>query len=360
MMTTHFGILGGGNISRTHASAAREIEGGEVVAVCGQNKEKVDLLARECSATPYHDIDAFLLHEPMEVVLVGSPSGLHAAHGIQAAGRGKHVLVEKPIDVATGRADELIAECERHRVKLGVFFQDRTAPDLIALKRLIDSGSLGRAIVASAGVKWYRPAEYYSGSRWRGTWALDGGGALINQGIHTVDLLIWLMGNVRAVSAITRTASHKIEAEDLAVAILEFDSGAIGTLEASTCVYPGFARRLELTWTEGTVVVENDRIESSRLRNRADAIAAEPQQDERASSHVVSDTRGHRAVIEDFLISIRDDRVPLCDGSDARRSLQVVEGIYQSSRTGERVVLSAETDAEGVADGPANPKNAHS
>src|SRR5262249_52051124 len=254
----------------------------------------------------------------------------------------KHVLVEKPIDINTDRVDELISVCEHERVKLGVFFQDRTAADIRTLKRLIDSGELGSPIIASARVKWHRPAEYYSGSRWRGTWELDGGGALMNQGIHTVDLLLWLIGDVSAVSATIRTALHQIEAEDTSVALLEFSNGAIGTLEAATSVYPGFSRRLELTWSEGTIVIENDQIVDSRLRDdRGDLILGASDRAERASSNVLSDSSRHRAIIEDFLKAIRDGSTPLCDGREGRRSVEVVQAIYQASKTGGRVTIGA-------------------
>src|SRR5262249_3469233 len=177
-MSFHVGILGGGNISQTHARAAREIEGVKVVAVCGQNAEKVSQAADAAGATAYQDLEAFLAHRPMDAVLIGSPSGLHAEHGIAAARHGLHVLVEKPIDITTKRTDALIDACQKARVKLGVFFQDRTAPDIVKLKKAIDDGNLGKPILISASVRWYRPPQYYKSSRWRGTWALDGGGAL--------------------------------------------------------------------------------------------------------------------------------------------------------------------------------------
>src|SRR5262249_12356193 len=158
-------------------------------------------LCEEHGGTPYQDFEAFLSHRAMEMVVIGSPSGLHAAQGIEAARRGLHVLVEKPIDISSERVDALIGECKRQRVKLGVIFQDRFQPDIRRLKRLVSDNLLGRPLLADARVKWFRPPEYYAGSRWRGTWALDGGGALMNQGIHTVDLLLWLLGDVLHVQA---------------------------------------------------------------------------------------------------------------------------------------------------------------
>src|SRR5215510_8091824 len=305
-MEKHLGILGGGNISRTHLRAAGEIDGVKVAAVCGQNLEKARQLAVEAGAAVYQDPDKFLDHRPMDAVLIGSPSGLHAEQGIAAAKRGLHVLVEKPIDIDVERAEQLIEACEIAGVKLGVFFQDRVAPDLQKLKSVIDSGTLGSPILMSASVRWYRPPDYYENSRWRGTQALDGGGALMNQGIHTVDLLLWLCGDVSAVWSRAITALHHIEVEDALVASFQFASGAIGNLEVATSAYPGFSRRIDMTWTQGTITIEDDRIQSLNLRAPVEGLCAAPAQtsDERSTSPVVSNTRGHRAIIEDFIEAI--------------------------------------------------------
>src|ERR1700687_5734592 len=158
-MTTHIGLIGGGNITEPHAGAARAIPEVEISAIHGTNAEKVARLCREHGGTPYQDFDAFLQHRPMELVIIGSPSGLHAAQGIAAARRGLHVLTEKPIDISTERADALISEAEKAGVKLGVFFQDRSKPDILRVKNTVDAGGLGKPILADARVKWYRPAD---------------------------------------------------------------------------------------------------------------------------------------------------------------------------------------------------------
>ena len=340
-MTIHVGILGGGNISETHARAASEVEGVRIVAVAGENAAKVEGLGERYGAAAYRDAEALVRHRPLDVVLIGSPSGLHAEQGIAAARQGLHVLVEKPIDVTTERADQLIAACEEAGVKLGVFFQDRFAQDMIVLKKAIDEGALGRLLLASARVKWWRPPEYYGRSRWRGTLSLDGGGALINQGIHTVDLLLWIVGDVTRVWARTTTALHRIEAEDVIVATLEFGSGALATLEATTAAYPGYPREIELTGSEGTVVVRQDRILRADLRKPwPGLVGGEGSQSASASSAAVSDVRGHRAAFEDFLRSTRGGAEPRCNGREARRSLLVVEALYRSARVQAPVSLS--------------------
>jgi UDP-N-acetyl-2-amino-2-deoxyglucuronate dehydrogenase len=337
----HIGIIGGGNISDTHARAAREIDGVEIAAIQGRNREKATRLAQAYGGTVYDDLPAFLVHKPMEIVLIGSPSGLHAEQGIAAARCGLHVLTEKPIDITTERADALIAECERANVKLGVFFQDRVAPGIHKLKDLVGAGKLGKLILVSGRVKWHRPPEYYSGSRWRGTWALDGGGALMNQGVHTMDLLLWLIGDVQRVSARAITALHDIEVEDTVVATLEFANGAIGILEAATSAYPGYRRRIELTGSEGTIILEQDRITAADLHTPlADRFEQfEEAGNSAATSPIVSDVSGHKRIIEDFLRAIETDARPICDGREGRRSVEVVQAIYESSRTGRPVMI---------------------
>ena len=273
--------------------------------------------------------DAFLAHQPMDLVAIGSPSGLHAEQGIRAAGRGLHVLVEKPIDVTVsrgGRADRGV----RRRQRASSACSSRIA------RSPISSGSTSRCTVAgsaarcssSARVKWYRPPEYYSQSRWRGTWALDGGGALMNQGIHTVDLLQWMFGPVSRVTARTRTSLHAIEVEDTAVAMLEFASGAIGTFEATTAAYPGYTRRVEFTGTGGH---DGPRARSADRRRPAqpadDLIAGDAiDQNLSASSPVVSDVRGHQRMIEDFFDAIQAGREPTCSGREGRRSVAARRG----------------------------------
>ncbi len=266
-MTTRIGILGAGNISDTHARAAQEIPGVEVAAVCGTNAEKTSAIARRTGAVAYDDLAGFLDHRPMDIVAIGSPSGLHAEQATAAVRRGLHVLVEKPLDITAARVDALIAEANSAQVQVGVFFQDRLRPDIVKIKKIVSEQRLGKPVLASGRVKWYRPPDYYAKSRWRGTWALDGGGALMNQGIHTVDLLLWLFGPVARVTARTATRVHKIEVEDTAVALLEFENGALGTLEAATSIYPGYARRLELTGSEGTLILEDDRLTCLALKN---------------------------------------------------------------------------------------------
>jgi len=342
----HVGLIGAGNISGTHARAVSEIPGVRIAAVQAPTLAHATQLADRHQAAAYDALERLLDHRPLDMVIVGSPSGLHAEHGVAAAKRGLHVLVEKPIDVDVASADALIAEASRAGVTLGVIFQDRLKPDLARLKAIVDRGGLGAPLLATASVKWYRPPSYYQGSRWRGTRALDGGGALMNQGVHTVDLLVWLFGPVRRVFGKVATKRHAIEVEDTAIATLEFANGAIGTIEATTAAYPGYARRLELTGSDGTAAIEGDALVALDLMHESafarpiegalprDKPGTAPTTPENVASPVVSDVSAHRAVIEDFIRAMTDGARPCCDGADGRRSVEVIAAIYRASQTG--------------------------
>jgi predicted dehydrogenase len=334
-MPFRLALVGAGNISDTHARAAATLPGVEIAAVCGRSIDKASRLASLYGAAAYDDYAAVLAHPGLDAVVLGTPSGLHAEQGIAAARRGLHVLTEKPIDVTLERADALIETARATRVALGVLFQDRAQPSLNRLRDALIAGRLGRPLLASARVKWYRPPSYYAGSSWRGTWALDGGGALMNQGIHTVDLLAWLLGPVRQVLAQTATLVHEIEVEDTALAILEFASGARATYEATTAAYPGFARRVEITTERGTITIEHGRVVAADLRDGGDDLV-DPAADAPggASTPVVSDVSGHATLMADFVAAARDGRPPLCSGTEARRSMAIAAAIYESARTG--------------------------
>jgi UDP-N-acetyl-2-amino-2-deoxyglucuronate dehydrogenase len=315
-MTTHIGLIGGGNISETHARAARAIPGVEIAAIYGTNADKTARLCREHGGTAYQEFDAFLNHRPMDLVIIGSPSGLHAEQGIAAARQGLHVLTEKPIEISTARADALIEAAKQSGVQLGVIFQDRLKPHIRQLKGWIEQGLLGRPLFVDARVKWYRPPEYYANS------------------------LLWLLGDVVRVQARTATLLHKIEAEDTAVATLEFASGALGVFHATTAAYPGYPRRVEISGTEGTVILEHDRIIAADLRNAPGGIreSSAPDENKSSSSAAVSDFRGHQAVLEDFLGAIQNKRASACDGVEGRRSIALVESIYRAAKTPDRIV----------------------
>jgi predicted dehydrogenase len=343
----HVGLVGAGNISATHARALGEIPGVAIAGVYAPTREHAERLAAQHGSRAFDALDRLLEQRPLDMVVIGSPSGCHAEHGIEAAKRGLHVLVEKPLDVTVARGKALVVAAARSGVTVGVIFQDRLKPDVQRMKALVDTGRLGTPILADARVKWYRSPDYYSGSRWRGTRALDGGGALMNQGVHTVDLLLWLFGPVRRVFGRTATRLHRIEVEDTAVAVLEFANGAVGTIEAATSAYPGYPRQLELTGSEGTLILDGDNLSAVDLRpgtagQRVDARPSPPSSSTPASatSPVVADASAHRRVFEDFIRAVRTRASPCCDGGDGLRSVQAIEAIYESARSNRPVDLS--------------------
>ena len=331
-MARKAGFVGCGNITDTHVRAARDAGVG-IAAFHGRDMAKAEALGARYGGMAFARYEDFLAHRPMDMVVIGTPSALHAEQGIAAAQRGLHVLVEKPIDVTLAKGQALVAAAEAAGVRLGVLFQDRLKPELVALHEFVRSGGLGRVLLASARVKWHRPPEYYAGSNWRGRRALDGGAALINQGVHTVDLLLWLLGDVTRVHGLTATALHAIESEDVALALLEFDSKAVATLEATTAAWPGYPRRVELTGTEGTLAIEGDRVIAADLRRPAPGlVAAGGDGAAAASSAVVADATPHRRMVEDFVRSIETGSAPACDGREGLRSVAVVEAVYNAAR----------------------------
>ncbi len=259
----------------------------------------------------------------------------------KAARAGKHVLVEKPIEISLDRADALISECERENVKLGVIFQSRLLPAVERLKREIDDGSFGRLFLGDAYVKWFRAPEYYAPGSWHGTRSLDGGGALINQAIHTVDLLRWMMGPVESVFAYQSALRYPhIEAEDTLVATLKFASGALGVIEATTSIAPGFRRRLEISGEKGTCILDGDDIVLMSLEGRADDLGGIGEQITDGSTNPAAiSIRGHTRHIEDMVRAVRDGGEPFVTGHDARPSLEIIEAAYLSAREGRQVMV---------------------
>jgi predicted dehydrogenase len=329
-----FGIIGAGVIATTHAEAIARVPGARLAAVTDTSLESAKRLAEltGCAAEP--DIDALLARDDVDVVTVCVPSGLHAEVGVAAAAAGKHLIVEKPIDVTLEAADRLIGAARAAGVKLTVISQHRFDPGIVELRGLIDDGALGTLLLGEASTKWYRSQAYYDSGTWRGTWALDGG-SLMNQGVHYVDLLLACMGPVAEVTAITATQTHRIEVEDVALALLRFRSGAVGTIVSSTSVYPGLAQRLEISGTHGTVVIEDGAIISRGLAGEpADGQAADGQRDGQPTGASTPDIgiASHVAQIAEFVDAIERDREPSPTAQDGRAAMEVILAVYESAR----------------------------
>jgi len=341
LVTRGFGIVGTGVIAAIHADAIAMLPDARLVAVTDVEAGPAAAFAaaRGCSAEP--DLAALLARRDVEVVCVCVPSGLHAQIAVQAAKAGKHLVVEKPIDVSLDAADRLIGAAGAAGVVLTVISQHRFDPGLVELKRLLDDGALGRVVLGEAGTKWYRTQGYYDSAAWRGTYAMDGG-SLMNQGVHYVDLLRWCMGPAAEVSAVCSTQAHQIEVEDTALAVVRFASGAVGTILSSTAAFPGFPQRLEITGTAGTVTVEDGRIVRRALA--ADPASETPESPAApaaaaAADPAAVDVASHAAQLADLLGAVDTGREPAVTGESGRAALEIVLAVYESSRTGRPVSL---------------------
>lgn len=331
-----FAIVGCGVIAPIHAHCISDLPDAELVAVCDVLPEKAEALARNYPAAVYQDAGEVFRRDDIDAVCVLTPSGLHADIGIEAARMGKHVIVEKPMDITLEKADGLIRACRQAGVKLCSISQHRFDPAVVALKQAVDAGKLGQLNFGGSHTKWYRSQEYYDSGDWRGTWALDGGGALINQSIHYVDLLQYIMGPVDEIHAYCATRSHqRIEVEDIAVASIRFRSGAVGLLEGSTAAYPGFVARLDIYGSEGSVIIENDQVSAWHLCcNEPCPAPVEEVGFIGGSSSKDIWFHSHRRQIADMVDAIQQDREPFVNGEEGRKPLEIVLAVYESARTG--------------------------
>jgi predicted dehydrogenase len=343
-------IVGCGLIARFHARALAEVPDARLLALVSRRATGAQEMAQELklSCDCYTDLAPVLARADVHVVIVTTPSGAHLEPAVAAAAAGKHVVVEKPLEITTGRCDRIIEACDRHGVKLCTIFPSRFGDANGVLKGAVQAGRFGRLTLGETTCKWWRSQEYYDKGGWKGTQALDGGGALMNQAIHNVDLLQWLMGPVTHVSGLTATLAHeRIEVEDTAVACLRFASGALGVIQATTSVHPGFPKTIAVHGDRGSVVVEQDDVlrwdfapeteEDRRVRERfarkvgASGGASDPA----AISH-----QGHARQLADFVRAVRTGGAPLVDGREGRKAVAIIEGIYESARTGRTVSLT--------------------
>lgn len=343
-----FAIVGCGVIGPSHARAIQALPNARLVAAVDVVEEKARALTDTFGGDPETDLDRVLTRSDVEVVCVCVPSGLHAEIGCRAAAAGKHVLVEKPIDITLDAADRLIATAHQCGVKVSVVSQYRFAPDVRRVRELLNAGRLGRPMLGDAIVKWYRTQGYYDSGDWRGTWALDGGGCLMNQGIHYIDLLQWLMGPIKTVSAQTATLGHTVEVEDVALAMVRFESGALGIIEGSTAIYPGLPERLEISGDAGTVIVESAGLVLCELQDEKGEVgpygARGTSRQQQAATSASADPAAlsqssHLPQTADLLDAIDNDRDPFITGESGRRPLEIVLAIYESARQGRPVQL---------------------
>lgn len=342
-----YGIIGIGSIANTHAIAIKACSNSYVAGCAGTTPAKSQDFASRHGCKAYASIDELLRDDEIDAVVVASPSGAHLDCALKALEAGRHVLVEKPLEITGSRCDQIIEMAKSKGLLASGIFQSRFYEAPRVLKNAIVEGRFGRITMASAQVKWFRSQQYYDSGAWRGTMAMDGGGALMNQAIHAIDLLCWLAGPVAEVQGYCGTLSHqRIEVEDTAAASLKFSSGALGTIEASTSIYPGFLKRIEICGTKGSAVLEEEALttwafesekpEDADIRSRLSTNAftggsADPK---------AINCLGHQRQLEDYSDSIINGHEPFITASEASVPVRLICGIYESARTNRPVTLS--------------------
>lgn len=342
------GVVGAGMIGNWHAEAIKGIKNARLLGICDKVLEAADKLAGKHGCAAYSDLDKFLSNDELDVITVGTPSGLHGEIAIAAAEHGKHCIVEKPIEITLAKIDKVLEAHQRAGTTVGGIFNMRYEPTARLFKKAVEAGRFGQLTYGLAYGPWWRTQEYYDGGGWRGTWELDGGGALMNQGIHTIDMLIWLMGPVKRVTAFCRTLAHeRIEVEDTGAATLEFANGALGTIACTTSMWPGHFRIVEVGGNKGTAAMadskfffwkfadetpEDDRIRKEFLEFPGVALGASD-----PSAGFTVDC--HRENFIEFLKAVEKGEEPPVSGREARKVVEVILAIYESARTGKAVEL---------------------
>jgi predicted dehydrogenase len=338
-------------IAGFHLKALAEIEGARVVAVVDTVPAALERFQakHQLQCKLYTTLAQVLDNPEVDIVIVSTPSGAHMESAVAAAQAGKHVVVEKPLEVTLERCDRIIETCDRHGVKLCTIFPSRFADANRTLKAAVDAGRFGRLTLGETTCKWWRTQQYYDQGGWRGTMALDGGGALMNQAIHNVDLLLWMMGPASHVSGFTALLAHeRIEVEDTAVGCLRFQSGALGVIMATTSVHPGFPKTIAIHGERGSAVIEQEDVlqwtftpetpEDHKVRERfAQKVGASGgSSDPSAISHA-----GHARQLRDFVEAIQTGRPPMVDGREGRRAVEAILAIYESQATGRAIEIKS-------------------
>lgn len=345
-----FAIVGCGMIARFHARALADVPGTKLVCVISRSAETAAKFVKEHELTgvePSNDLAAVLKRPDVHVVIITTPSGAHAEPAVQAAQAGKHVVVEKPLEIALDRCDKIIEACQKNKVQLCTIFPSRFGDANTELKRAITAGRFGRLTLGETTCKWWRPQSYYDEGGWKGTQALDGGGALMNQAIHNVDLLLWMMGPVTHISGFTAMLAHeRIEVEDSAVACLRFKNGALGVIQATTSVWPGLPKTIAIHGDKGSAVIEQDDLlkwefqpEAAEDKSIRDKFAVKVGASGGSSNPASISHVGHARQLADFVQAITTGKAPLVDGGEGRRAVEVILGIYEANRTGRVVEL---------------------
>lgn len=334
-------IIGCGNIASAHAKAVRETEGMELLAVCDVIKEKADKFAAEHNVKKvYYDFYKVLEDKEVDIVAICTPSGMHGEMVVAAAKANKHIMCEKPMEINHQKLDAIIDAIDKYKIKMACVFQRRVQQIPIKVKKALDSGIFGKVLVADAYLKYYRSSEYYKSADWRATWELDGGGALMNQGIHGLDLINWLMGGAYSVYALCKAQLHNIAVEDTALCVVKYKNGAVGMIEGATCIMPGQETRFEIHCENGSIIFNDSGIKSWFLNGKeeADGVLLNSEGGTQNDPKAI-DAFSHTPLYEDLLDAIKNNKKPLITSQEGREAVDVILAIYKSSKENREVLL---------------------
>ncbi len=342
-----FAIIGCGAISDNHALSIIE-NGSKLVACCDNVEINAIGFAEKYDIDWYTDYKEMIKRNDIDVVCICTPSGTHADISMEVSRYKKHIVVEKPMDITLEQADRMINACNENNVKLSVISQHRFDDSTMFLKKAVEEGQLGKLILGDAAIKWYRSQEYYDSGEWRGTWEIDGGGALMNQGIHTIDLLQYIMGGIESLTANIGTLGHaRINVEDVATVTIRFKNGALGTIVGTTCAYPGLSARLEIHGNEGTAIIDNDQLTYFHTKEKlVDQMKLNSVSKKTGGTSPEINYFGHKKQIKDMIEAILNDREPLVNGEEGKKPLEIILAIYSSAKTGETVNPSQKVEQE--------------
>lgn len=326
---TKFGILGCGLIASVHADAISHIDNATLVGVADNKLEFAKKFAQKRGIKAFNDYFEMLSSSEIDVVCICTPSCFHAQNAIDALNNGKHVVLEKPMALSTKDADLVIKTCKNTGKLLTVISQLRFSEDILRVKNLIEKGALGKITLCELNMRYYRSPDYYSSSPWKGKLEFDGGGALMNQGIHGVDLFEYIVGDIKKVNGLIKTLVHDIEVEDSAVAIVEFSNGALGTIMASSCAYPGFNRKITINGSDGYVILSENKIEKLVIK---DTVREENDLEKSTMSSDASTVsyEYHKRQIENLISAINGEEELLIDANEGKKAVAVIESIYKN------------------------------